>query len=80
MEWVLQVVDEIDDGIAVLCLWLLGVAPELGLILAAGWGIAVFAMALLLGVGPIALAAAAVGVSMAAALSLQRRITGYNSP
>jgi hypothetical protein len=31
MEWMLQVVDEIDDAIGVLRLWSVGLAAEMGL-------------------------------------------------
>ena len=39
MEWMLQVVDEIDDLIGALRLCLVGMAAELGLIVAGGLGI-----------------------------------------
>ena len=78
MEWMLQVVDEIDDAIGGVRQWWLAAAPGVELLLVLLFGACVFAVALLLGAGPVAIAAAATGISIRAAFELRGRFTRYN--
>jgi hypothetical protein len=72
MEWMLQVVDEIDDVIGALRLYYLGVAAEIGLLLAAGLGIAAICAAVLAGAEvPLILAAATV-LGLTATMKIHR--------
>ncbi|MGA2778355.1 MAG: hypothetical protein ABSF94_12425 [Steroidobacteraceae bacterium] len=79
MEWVLQLVDEIDDVCAAWRQWWLRAAPEMELLLVGCWGVVVFAMTSLWGAKSMTLAASAVALSSRVAFSVQRRFTGYNS-
>src|ERR1700758_5543642 len=49
MEWVLQVVDEIDDAIGALRLCSLGISAEIGLVVAAGLGMGAIGAAVVRG-------------------------------
>jgi hypothetical protein len=49
MEWMLQVVDEIDDAVGAVRLWSLGAAAEIGLLAAAGLGIGAIGAAVVTG-------------------------------
>jgi hypothetical protein len=80
MEWVLQLVDEIDDVCAAWRQWWLRAAPEMAVVLAGCWGVLVFAITSLVGPKAVALAACAIALSSSVALSMQRRFTGYNRP
>jgi len=71
MEWMLQVVDEIDDLIGALRLCLVGMAAELGLIVAGGLGIAAIGAAVAAGAEITLISTAAVLLSLAAALKLK---------
>ena len=72
MEWMLQVVDEIDDLIGALRLCLVGMAAELGLIVAGGLGIAAIGAAVAAGAETPLICSAAVLLSLAATLKLQK--------
>lgn len=80
MEWVLQLVDEIDDVCAAWRQWWLRAAPEMAVVLAGCWGVLVFAFASLVGPKTVSLAACAIALSSSVALSMQRRFAGYNTP
>jgi hypothetical protein len=71
MEWMLQVVDEIDDLIGALRLCLVGMAAELGLIVAGGLGMAAIGAAVAAGAEITLICSAAVLLSLAAALKLK---------
>jgi hypothetical protein len=71
MEWMLQVVDEIDDLIGALRLCLVGMAAELGLMVAGGLGIAAIGAAVAAGAEITLICSAAVLLSLAAALKLK---------
>jgi len=49
MEWMLQVVDEIDDAVGALRLWSLGAAAEIGLVVAGSVGIGAIGAAIATG-------------------------------
>jgi hypothetical protein len=49
MEWMLQVVDEIDDAVGALRLWSLGAAAEIGLVVAGSLGIGAIGAAIATG-------------------------------
>jgi hypothetical protein len=72
MEWMLQVVDEIDDLIGALRLCLVGMAAELGLIVAGGLGIGAVGAAIAAGAEITLICCAAVVLSLATALKLQK--------
>jgi len=67
----LQVVDEIDDLIGALRLCLVGMAAELGLMVAGGLGIAAIGAAVAAGAEITLICSAAVLLSLAAALKLK---------
>jgi hypothetical protein len=46
MEWMLQVVDEIDDAVGALRLWSLGASAEIGLAAAGGLGLGAIGVAI----------------------------------
>ena len=71
MEWMLQVVDEIDDLIGALRLCLVGMAAELGLIVAGGLGIAAIGAAVAAGAETPLICSAAALLSLAATLKLK---------
>ena len=70
MEWMLQVVDEVDDAIGAVRLWSVGIAAEIGLSVVAGIGVAAIGAAIWLGEEPVLIFAAAGMLSVAAALKI----------
>ncbi len=66
----LQVVDEIDDVVGALRLYSLGLAAEIGLVLAAGLGIGAICVAIAAGAEVPLICAAASVLSSAAALKI----------
>ncbi len=71
MEWMLQVVDEIDDAIGALRLALWGVAAEGGLVVAGVLGIGAIGAALAEGAEVSLIAAASLVLCLAAALKFR---------
>ena len=72
MEWMLQVVDEIDDAVSALRLCSLGLAAEIGLAVAGGLGMGAIAAAFATGAQITLLCSAAMLIGMAAALKIQK--------
>ena len=72
MEWMLQVVDEIDDAIGALRLCSLGLCAEIGLALAGGLGICAIGAAFATGAEITLLCSAAMLISLAAMLKIQK--------
>jgi len=72
MEWMLQVIDEIDDVVGALRLYYLGVAAEIGLLLAAGLGIGAIYAAILAGAEVPLILSAAIVLSLTATLKIHR--------
>jgi hypothetical protein len=72
MEWILQVVDEIDDAISALRLCSVGVAAEIGLAAAGSLGIAAIGAAIATGAEVTLICCAAIVLSLAAALRIHR--------
>ncbi|MEP6546802.1 MAG: hypothetical protein ABJD53_05000 [Gammaproteobacteria bacterium] len=70
MEWMLQVVDEIDDAVGALRLYSLGLAAEIGLVLAAALGIGAICIAIAAGAEVPLIFSAATVLSLAAALKI----------
>jgi len=70
MEWMLQVVDEIDDAISALRLCVLGLAAEIGLVVAGGLGIGAIGAAVVTGAEVLLICSAAIMLSLAAALKI----------
>ncbi len=75
----LQVLDEIDDALGALRQWWLRVQPEVESGLLAGWGVAVFGLATLMGPVALGVAAIAVAASVAVAQTLRRGFERYNA-
>ena len=71
MEWVLQVVDEIDDAVGVLRLGWLGLVTEIGALLLVGLGIGAMLAGPMIGAEPATLGAAAITANVAALLQLR---------
>jgi D-arabinose 1-dehydrogenase-like Zn-dependent alcohol dehydrogenase len=71
MEWMLQVIDELDDLISALRLCFVGMAAELGLVAAGGLGLGAIGAAIAAGAEVTLICSAAVVLSLAAALKLQ---------
>jgi hypothetical protein len=71
MEWMLQVVDEIDDAIGALRLCSLGVAAEFGKVVAGSFGIGAIGAAVATGAEVSLICSAAIMLSLAAALKIQ---------
>jgi hypothetical protein len=71
MEWMLQVVDEIDDAIGALRLCSLGLAAEIGLVAAAGLGMGAIGAAIATGAEMSLICSAAIMFSLAAALKMR---------
>jgi hypothetical protein len=71
MEWMLQVIDEIDDAVGALRLCSLGVAAEFGLVLAGCLAIGAIAAAVATGAEISLICAAAIVLSLAAALKIR---------
>ena len=76
MEWILQVIDEIDDAISALRLCSLGVAAEIGLVVAGSLGIGAIGAAIARGAEVSLICSAAIVLSLAAAL----KIHGWQLP
>jgi hypothetical protein len=76
MEWMLQVVDEIDDAVGALRLWSVGLAAEIGLAAAACLGIGAVAAAVVRGADLTLICAAAAMLGLATVLKIQ----GSGSP
>jgi hypothetical protein len=70
MEWILQVVDEIDDAIGALRLFFLGLSAEIGLVVAGSLGIGAIGAALATGADVPLICCAAIVLSVAAALKI----------
>ena len=70
MEWMLQVVDEIDDAVGALRLYYVGVAAEIGLLVAAAAGAAAIFGAIAAGAEAPLIYSAAILLSLAAALKI----------
>jgi hypothetical protein len=70
MEWVLQVVDEIDDAISAMRLYSLGLIAEIGLLLAGSLGIASVCAALAVDAESALISTAAIFLSVAAAFKI----------
>ena len=71
MEWMLQLVDEIDDAVSMLWLCGVGVAAEIGLVLAGTLGIGAIGAALAAGAEVTLICSAAIMLSLGAALKLR---------
>jgi hypothetical protein len=71
MEWMLQVVDEIDDAIGALRLFFLGLAAEIGLVVAGSLGIGAIGAAVATGAEVSLICSAAIMLGLAAALKIQ---------
>jgi len=71
MEWMLQVVDEIDDLVGALRLCLVGMAAEIGLAAAGALGIGAIGAAVVAGAEITLICSAAAVLSFAATLKLQ---------
>jgi hypothetical protein len=70
MEWMLQVVDEIDDAIGALRLVTIGLAAEIGLVVAGGLGIGAIGAAIAAGAEISLIYAASIILSLGAGLKL----------
>jgi hypothetical protein len=70
MEWMLQVIDEIDDAVGALRLYSLGLAAEIGLVLAAGLGMGAICIAIAAGAEVPLIFSAAALLSVGAALKI----------
>jgi hypothetical protein len=70
MEWMLQVVDEIDDAIGALRLWSVGLAAEIGLIAAACLGIGAIGEAVVKGADLTLICCATAVLGLAAVLKI----------
>jgi hypothetical protein len=70
MEWMLQVVDEIDDAVSITRLWCMGVHSEIGLSLAAALGAGAIIAAIWTGQEALLIFAAALVLSAAGALKV----------
>jgi hypothetical protein len=70
MEWMLQVVDEIDDVVGALRLCLVGLTAEIGLLVAGSLGICAIAAAVATGAEVTLICSAAIMLSLAAALKI----------
>jgi hypothetical protein len=76
MEWMLQIVDELDDAFGAVRACCFGFFAEMGLLLAAGAGIGVIGLALAMGAEPMLICIAALMLALAAALAFHRRLDG----
>jgi hypothetical protein len=70
MEWMLQVVDEIDDVIGALRLWSVGLAAEIGLVVAGCLGIGAIGEAVVRGADVLLICSAAAMLGLAAVLKI----------
>jgi hypothetical protein len=71
MEWILQVVDEIDDAIGALRLCSIGVAAEFGKVVVGGLGIGAIGAAVATGAEISLICAAVIVLSLAATLKIR---------
>ena len=71
MEWMLQVVDEIDDAIGALRQCSLGVAAEFGLVAAGGLGIGAIGVAVAAGAEISLICSAVIMLSLGATLKIR---------
>jgi hypothetical protein len=71
MEWMLQVVDEIDDAVGVVRLWAMGVGTEMPVLLAGSVGVFGIGAALMLGAQSLLIFAEAILLGSAAALKIR---------
>jgi hypothetical protein len=71
MEWMLQVVDEIDDAVGALRLCFVGLAAEIGLLVAGSLGIGAIAAAVVTGAEISLICSAAIVLGLAAVLKIQ---------
>ena len=71
MEWMLQVVDEIDDAVGALRLCSLGLAAEIGLVVGGTLGVGAMGAAIAAGAEPALICAATLVLSLAAALKIR---------
>jgi hypothetical protein len=70
MEWMLQVVDEIDDAIGAFRLCILGLTAEIGLVVAGSLGIGCIGAAVVAGAEVQLICSAAIMLSLATALKM----------
>ena len=70
MEWMLQVVDEIDDAVGAIRLCALGLGAEIGLVAAGGLGIGAIGAAIATGAEVQLIISAAIVLSLAATLKI----------
>jgi hypothetical protein len=70
MEWILQVIDEIDDAIGALRLCSLGVGADIGLMVAGSLGIGAICAAIAAGAEVSLICSAVIVLSLAAALKI----------
>jgi hypothetical protein len=80
MEWMLQVVDEIDDAIGALRLCSLGLAAECGKVVAGGVGIGAIGAAVATGAEVSLICSAAIMLSLAATLKIRASRRGVEPP
>jgi len=71
MEWMLQVVDEIDDAVGALRLCSLGLAAEIGLLVGGTLGVGAIAAAIAAGAEAELICCATLVLSLAAALKIR---------
>jgi hypothetical protein len=71
MEWMLQVVDEIDDAVGAIRLCALGVCAEIGLVAAGGLGIGAIGAAIATGAEVQLIISAAIVLCLAATLKIR---------
>jgi hypothetical protein len=72
MEWMLQVVDEIDDAISASLLCCVGLSAEIGVIVVGGLGIGAIGAAVATGAEITLLCSAATLIGVAATLKVQK--------
>ena len=71
MEWMLQVVDELDDAVSALRMCFLGLSAEIGLLVAGCLGIGAIGVAIVTGAEITLICSVALLLSLAAALKIQ---------
>jgi hypothetical protein len=70
MEWMLQVVDEIDDAVGAVRLWSLGATVEIGLVVAGSLGIGAIGAAIATGAEPPLIFSALIVLCLGAGLKI----------
>jgi hypothetical protein len=80
MEWILQVVDEIDDAVGALRLSFVGLAAEIGLLVAGSLGIGAIAAAIVTGAEISLICSAAIVLGLAAVLKIQASARSSEPP